>query len=68
MAREPASRVASYAYVNPVVALILGFALGHERPTPLEYAGVLLVLLGVILTLAGKHAAAAEHTSIETVA
>jgi drug/metabolite transporter (DMT)-like permease len=52
--REPSSRVASYAYVNPVVALVIGVLYGHERPTPIEYAGALLVLAGVVATLAAK--------------
>jgi drug/metabolite transporter (DMT)-like permease len=54
MAREPAARVASYAYVNPVVALILGSAFDHEKPTAPQLGGVILVLLGVYLALSGK--------------
>jgi drug/metabolite transporter (DMT)-like permease len=52
--REPTTRVASYAYVNPVIALTLGALLGQERPTPLQYAGAALVLAGVASTIAGK--------------
>jgi drug/metabolite transporter (DMT)-like permease len=61
--REPATIVASYAYVNPVIALALGYLLGHERPTALQYAGVLLVLAGVFSTLTAKRAL--EHAPIE---
>lgn len=39
----------SYAYVNPVVALALGVALGGERPAPTDYAGLALVLAAVAL-------------------
>jgi drug/metabolite transporter (DMT)-like permease len=53
-ARDPATRVASYAYVNPVVALLLGSLLAHERPTPVQYAGAALVLCGVASTIAGR--------------
>jgi drug/metabolite transporter (DMT)-like permease len=53
-ARDPATRVASYAYVNPVIALLLGSLLAHERPTPVQYAGAALVLAGVASTIAGK--------------
>jgi drug/metabolite transporter (DMT)-like permease len=54
IARDPATRVASYAYVNPLVALLLGALLAQERPTPLQYAGASLVLAGVAATLAGR--------------
>lgn len=54
LGREPAARAASYAYVNPVVALALGYGLGHERPTAPQYFGTALVLAGVFSTLAGK--------------
>jgi len=43
LGREPVARVASFAYVNPLVALSLGYGLGHERPTALQYAGAVLV-------------------------
>jgi drug/metabolite transporter (DMT)-like permease len=56
IAREPTTRVASYAYVNPVIALFLGSLLAHERPTPVQYAGAALVLAGVASTIAGKRA------------
>jgi drug/metabolite transporter (DMT)-like permease len=39
----------SYAYVNPVVALALGVALGGERPAPTDWAGLGLVLAAVAL-------------------
>jgi drug/metabolite transporter (DMT)-like permease len=54
IARDPATRVASYAYVNPVVALLLGLLIAHERATPLQYLGAVLVLGGVASTIAGK--------------
>lgn len=37
----------SYAYVNPIVALALGSALGGERFAPADYAGLALVLSAV---------------------
>jgi drug/metabolite transporter (DMT)-like permease len=52
--RDPTTRVASYAYVNPLVALLLGSLLANERPTPLQYAGAALVVAGVASTIAGK--------------
>jgi drug/metabolite transporter (DMT)-like permease len=54
IARDPTTRVASYAYVNPLIALLLGSLLAQERPTPLQYAGAALVVAGVAFTIAGK--------------
>jgi len=61
IARDPTTRVASYAYVNPLVALLLGWLIAQERPTPLQYAGAALVLAGVASTIAGKRVAPREH-------
>jgi drug/metabolite transporter (DMT)-like permease len=60
IARDPTTRVASYAYVNPLVALLLGWLIAQERPTPLHYAGAALVLAGVASTIAGKRVAQRE--------
>jgi drug/metabolite transporter (DMT)-like permease len=52
--REPASRVASYAYVNPLVALGLGVGLAHEHVTVWQMLGGSMVLLGVFATLRSR--------------
>jgi drug/metabolite transporter (DMT)-like permease len=57
LGHEPTSRVASYAYVNPVIALVAGTALAGERLAGLQIVGALLVLAGVFATLTGKQAA-----------
>ena len=54
MNRDPASRVASSSYVNPLVAVIIGAAVGGERLKPLQMAGAALVICGVFFTLRGK--------------
>jgi drug/metabolite transporter (DMT)-like permease len=54
IAHDSPTRVSSYAYVNPVFALILGAALAGERLAPLQLAGAALVLAGVMATLMGK--------------
>ncbi len=51
IAHDSPTRVSSYAYVNPVFALILGAALAGERLTLLQMAGAALVLAGVVATL-----------------
>jgi drug/metabolite transporter (DMT)-like permease len=56
---EPASRVASYAYVNPLVALALGVGLAHEHISRWQVLGGVLVLTGVFATLRTREAIAA---------
>lgn len=51
---EPAMRVASYAYVNPLIASVLGVALGGEHISALQAAGAALIILGVVATLMAK--------------
>jgi drug/metabolite transporter (DMT)-like permease len=57
IAHEPATRVASYAYVNPVIALLAGALLAGEHLTVFQGVGVLFVLAGVFATLAGRQVA-----------
>lgn len=45
----PVAKVASYAYINPVVAVLLGIFLLHERPAPAEFAGMAGILVAVFL-------------------
>ena len=51
LTRVPASKVTTYALVNPVVALILGAVVLGERITPLAIVAAMLVLAGVALVL-----------------
>lgn len=53
----PVGKVASYAYVNPVVAVLLGIFLLHERPAPEEFAGMAAVLFAVFLLTTSQFAA-----------
>ncbi len=57
---EPVSRVASYAYVNPLVALALGVGFAHEHVGRWQLAGGALVLGGVFSTLRARAAVPAE--------
>jgi len=43
------ARLATYAYVNPVVAALVGWALLGERLSRLQLAGTVIILLGVVL-------------------
>lgn len=54
LGRMPASRVASHAYVNPVVAIGLGYFVAAEPITLRTLAGAGLVIGSVAMTLLGK--------------
>jgi drug/metabolite transporter (DMT)-like permease len=45
----PTDRVATFAYVNPAIATILGWAVLGENLGPLQIAGTLVILFGVAL-------------------
>ena len=65
IANDSPTRVSSYAYVNPVFALILGASLAGERLAPLQIAGAALILVGVVATLMGKVVPAPQPHSAE---
>ncbi|HVR74081.1 MAG TPA: EamA family transporter [Planctomycetota bacterium] len=48
------ARVATYAYVNPVVAVFLGWALGGERPTPRMGLAAAVIVLAVVVITTGR--------------
>jgi drug/metabolite transporter (DMT)-like permease len=54
LGRMPASRVASHAYGNPIVALALGYFMASEEITLRTLLGAGLVLGSVVLTLKDK--------------
>jgi drug/metabolite transporter (DMT)-like permease len=56
IAHEPSNRIVSYAFVNPVIAVILGFFVGNEKAVPLFFAGLPLILFGLFLMLYGEAA------------
>jgi drug/metabolite transporter (DMT)-like permease len=45
----PVAKVASYAYVNPMVAVLLGIFLLHERTSTAEFAGMASIVVAVFL-------------------
>lgn len=51
LARMPVTRVASHAYVNPVIALALGYLVGDDTLTPATLLASALILASVILIL-----------------
>ncbi|PYY03602.1 MAG: hypothetical protein DMG64_07175 [Acidobacteria bacterium] len=51
LGHDQPTRVASYAYVNPVIAVLLGWSLGGERLPIQVILGMALVLTGVVAVL-----------------
>jgi drug/metabolite transporter (DMT)-like permease len=49
------TKVATYAFVNPVIAVLLGVALLHERLSGMELLGMMVILCGVA-TVVFSHA------------
>lgn len=65
---EPATRVASYAYVNPLIALLVGVTLGGEHVSPLQALGAAMIILGVLGTMLTKMQARSTSPSRERAA
>jgi drug/metabolite transporter (DMT)-like permease len=65
IAHDLPTRVSSYAYVNPVIALAIGAALAGERLTAPQLVGAALVVAGVFATLRGKAGSAAKLAPAE---
>jgi drug/metabolite transporter (DMT)-like permease len=66
----PTSKVSTYAYVNPVVAVFLGWLVLHERVDRFILAGSAIVVLSVILVTSAKvkeKTIAEELSAVETV-
>ncbi|HEY6765147.1 MAG TPA: EamA family transporter [Candidatus Sulfotelmatobacter sp.] len=56
----PTSKVSTYAYVNPVVAVFLGWLILHEKVDRFILAGSVIVVLSVILVTSAK----VKHRSV----
>ena len=50
----PVAKVSSYSYVNPMVALLLGIFLLHERPEKSEFIGMAAIVVAVFLLTTAK--------------
>jgi drug/metabolite transporter (DMT)-like permease len=58
-----AAKVGTYAYVNPVIALVIGTTLNRERLTITEYLACALILAGVVVLSIFRSRAAAKPAS-----
>jgi drug/metabolite transporter (DMT)-like permease len=64
----PTSKVSTYAYVNPVVAVFLGWLVLHERVDRFILTGSVIVIVSVILVTSAKvkgRAVAKEMPAVE---
>jgi drug/metabolite transporter (DMT)-like permease len=58
---RPATQVSTYAYVNPVVAVLLGVFVGHEELGWRELTGLVVILGGVLLINLAKYRAGLQR-------
>jgi drug/metabolite transporter (DMT)-like permease len=56
LGRVSAALAASYTFVNPVIALVLGIWLGGETVTAGEWAAAAVITAGVVLLVVGRRA------------
>jgi drug/metabolite transporter (DMT)-like permease len=61
----PVAKVASYSYVNPVVAVLLGILLLRERPAPAEFAGMAGIVVAVFLLTTAQVKAKGKPVPVE---
>jgi drug/metabolite transporter (DMT)-like permease len=54
LAKASAGLASSYAFVNPVIAMLLGVAIAGETVTGFEWAAVTVVLAGVVLLVGSR--------------
>jgi drug/metabolite transporter (DMT)-like permease len=65
LAHAPPTRVATYAYVNPVVAMFLGWALAGEQPTLRTLLAAAVIVGGVVLVITARQHATAPAAGRE---
>lgn len=58
----PAGRVSTYAYVNPVVAVLLGWLLASEPFGGRELAASAVIIAGVVLIISGRTRSPGTHS------
>jgi drug/metabolite transporter (DMT)-like permease len=63
--RVPVAKVTSYAYVNPLVAVLLGILLLHERPDAAEFAGMAGIVVAVFLMTTAQVKAKGKPRPVE---
>ena len=64
LTQEPASLVATFTYVNPIVAMALGILAAHERFSSMQLIGALAVL-GSVIAVWHMQGAGVEFSGVE---
>ena len=64
----PVAKVATYAYINPIVAVGLGAIFLHERMVGIEYVGMAAILVAVWLVTSSKLKTGKPVAEVECVA
>ena len=67
MQHEPMSKIATYGYVNPVIAVFVGYFLGGEPLTRQTLAGTTLVLIAVFTVISNRREKQAEEVSVQAI-
>jgi drug/metabolite transporter (DMT)-like permease len=50
----PVTKVSTYAFVNPVIAVLIGVVTLHERLAPAELAGMIVILIAVATVILSR--------------
>lgn len=70
IAHVPVSKVATYAYVNPMLAVVLGAVVLHEKLVSTEFFGMVAIIISVALVTSSKlkrgNSPAAECAPVES--
>ncbi|MBC6492683.1 EamA family transporter [Flavihumibacter stibioxidans] len=64
---RPVTQVSTYAYVNPVVAVLLGVIFAGEKMTALQITGLAIILVSVLLINLAKYRKGREPLKAEAV-
>jgi len=63
----PVAKVSTYAYINPIVAVILGALFLRERLVGIEYIGMAAILIAVYLVTSSKLKSGAPEAKLQLV-
>lgn len=61
----PVAKVATYAYVNPMIAVVLGALILHEKLVSTEYFGMVAIVASVALVSSSKLSSGKETAQVE---
>jgi drug/metabolite transporter (DMT)-like permease len=65
IAHVPVAKVATYAYVNPMIAVVLGAVILHEKLVSTEYVGMVAIVVAVALVTSSKLATGKSTTEVK---